>query len=60
MCTATVGHERLAQGNGLHPTHYGEAEGQQLCEVKGLLLCWGHLPFQASLVGGLSDKHLFI
>lgn len=34
--------------------------GQQLCEVKGLVLCWGHLSFQASLAGGLSNKHLFI
>lgn len=28
--------------------------------VKDLVLCWGHFSFQASLVGGLSNKHLFI
>ena len=59
-CIAIAGHKCLAQGNDLYLTHYGEAEGQQLCEVKGLVLCWGHLSFSASLVCGLSNKHLFI
>lgn len=28
--------------------------------VKDVVLFWGHFSFQASLVGGLSNKHLFI